>query len=325
MEPELSIIVPVYRVERYLEDCIGSILRQSYRNFELILVDDGSPDRSIDIMKNFEKSDRRVRIVRKANGGLSSARNAGLEAARGRYIGFVDGDDRVDPDFFEKMVNGIREAGSDLAICPLRRVEEGKTYLIDGALLSMAKEMSGEEFLSGIFRFQITPSVCSKVFRRTLFGTLRFQPGVNNEDFLLMLEMVKDPLRVTVVKDTAYDYIDRGESITTSLGSSFKADVFRHAEKAMEEVKVRWPNLVREGETYYFGQAYLYLEHLSRWPEGRTSEVYRRTRGILKENLKVIRNNPFIRKKSKILIYTLVFAPGVHNLVKGSMKRAGLS
>ena len=115
--PEISVIVPVYKVEQWLGPCVDSILNQTFRDFELILVDDGSPDNCGALCEKYAKDDPRVRVLHKANGGLSSARNAGIEAAKAPYLAFVDSDDFVRPQYLATLRAAIRQYGADMAIC----------------------------------------------------------------------------------------------------------------------------------------------------------------------------------------------------------------
>ncbi|KKB73526.1 MULTISPECIES: glycosyltransferase [Bacillus] len=130
MKPFVSIIVPMYNVEAYIEECVNSLLRQTLRNIEIILVDDGSPDRSGDIARRYCDQDARVKVIHKKNGGLSSARNAGLHAATGEYVGFVDGDDFVSPAMFENMYAAAKEDDLDIVMCGYHKhSDKGNEYV----------------------------------------------------------------------------------------------------------------------------------------------------------------------------------------------------
>lgn len=124
--PKISIIVPVYNVEKYLEKCVRSILAQTFTDFELILVDDGSPDSSGAMCDQFAKQDERVKVIHKENGGLSDARNAGIEIATGEYLGFIDSDDYIADDMYELLYTNIVKEDADLSICGIYDVYEGK-------------------------------------------------------------------------------------------------------------------------------------------------------------------------------------------------------
>ena len=126
MDPIISIIVPIYNVGKYLPKCIESILNQTFKNFELILVNDGSTDNSGVVCDDYEKKDTRIKIIHKSNGGVSSARNAGLYVAKGEYIGFVDPDDYIDKNMYEKLYRLCIDNNSDIAICRFNREINGK-------------------------------------------------------------------------------------------------------------------------------------------------------------------------------------------------------
>lgn len=116
-KPLISVIVPVYNVEKYLPKCLDSLLAQTWQELEIIVVDDGSPDNSWDIMQEYARRDSRVRLIRQKNGGLSAARNAGVEAARGEWIGFLDSDDYVAPEMYERLYRAAVEQGAQMAVC----------------------------------------------------------------------------------------------------------------------------------------------------------------------------------------------------------------
>ena len=147
METAISVIVPVYRVEKYLPACIDSILNQTFTDFELILVDDGSPDRCPEICDEVARRDARVRVIHQANAGLSAARNAGIEIAHGEWLGFVDSDDYIAPQFYEKLYQTAQRTDADCVMCSVQNVDEsGKS--IDSALMRVADEVkTGQEVL----------------------------------------------------------------------------------------------------------------------------------------------------------------------------------
>ena len=120
---EISVIIPIYNVEKYLEKCIDSVLAQTYRNIEIILVDDGSTDKCADICDSYLKKDSRVKVIHKVNGGLSSARNAGLDIAEGDFISFVDSDDFIEKEMLEKLYEALMEADADMAVCNFRWID----------------------------------------------------------------------------------------------------------------------------------------------------------------------------------------------------------
>ena len=215
---EISVIVPVYGVEKYLPACIESILSQTFTDFELILVDDGSPDRCPAICDEAAERDVRVRVIHQANQGLSAARNAGIEAARGEWLVFVDSDDYIAPHFCEKLYQTAQRTDADCAICSVQNVDEsGKP--IDSALMRVADEVkTGQEVLRKIGRDDVTPylTAWNKLYRRKLFNTLRYPAGRQNEDVFVFAELFCQVQRAACVAEPLYFYRKRIGSIMNS-------------------------------------------------------------------------------------------------------------
>lgn len=218
METAISVIVPIYRVEKYLPACIDSILNQTFTDFELILVDDGSPDRCPEICDETAKRDARVRVIHQANQGLSAARNAGIEAARGAWLSFVDSDDYIAPQFYEKLYQTAQRTDADCVMCSVQNVDEsGKP--IDSALMRVADEFkTGREVLRKIGRDDVTPylTAWNKLYRRKLFNTLRYPAGRQNEDVFVFAELFCQVQRAACVAEPLYFYRKRIDSIMNS-------------------------------------------------------------------------------------------------------------
>ena len=153
----VSVIVPIYKVEKYLGKCVDSIINQTYKNLEIILVDDGSPDNSGKICDEYAKKDNRIKVIHKENGGLSSARNAGLDVATGEFIAFVDSDDRIHLDFVEKLYRAIKEENADIASCYVESFIKKLLLKARGSssiIITWAKNLQmwfGTNFIKGIF------------------------------------------------------------------------------------------------------------------------------------------------------------------------------
>lgn len=214
METAISVIVPVYRVEKYLPACIDSILNQTFTDFELILVDDGSPDRCPEICDETAKRDARVRAIHQANQGLSAARNAGIEAAHGAWLSFVDSDDFLAPDFLETLHDAAVRAGADCALCGVQLTDEAGQKI--GQLLSVADGMrTGRSILETLCRApEITYLVAwNKLYRRDVFQTLRYPVGMQNEDTYLAAELFDTVQTVICVSKPMYFYRQRADSI----------------------------------------------------------------------------------------------------------------
>ena len=238
-KPTVSIIVPVYNVEKYLPECIDSILEQTFRDFELILVDDGSPDGCPALCDAATEKDGRIRVIHQTNGGLSAARNAGLDIARGEWVGFVDSDDTIAPEMYEKLLAAARENDAEIAVCnmqlvdehgdPLRREWLEREYIRETAVLS-GKEALGE---AGSTTMHIAPN---KLYRRKLWTEIRFPLGKRNEDFFTLPLLYEECTRVVCIPDAFYNYLQRENSIMNSRVSLKNYDQAEAAGKYWEQL-----------------------------------------------------------------------------------------
>ncbi len=188
MAKTVSVIVPVYNVSKFLEHCLTSIVNQSYRDLEILLVNDGSMDQSFLICEEFRKKDPRVRVISQSNAGLSAARNRGIEAATGDYISFVDGDDWLEENFFERMVSVHEETGSDVTICNYKAFEEEKSlfYFYTNFEEKYVREYTPSEWFRNIYGngdFSTNFVVAwGKLYNRALFENIRYPVGKIAED-----------------------------------------------------------------------------------------------------------------------------------------------
>ncbi len=211
----VSVIVAVYNIEEYLPRCIDSILAQTYGNLEIILVDDGSQDRSGSICDAYAGKDARIMVIHKKNGGLSDARNAGLDKASGDYIGFVDGDDWIEADMYRAMYEACERENAQIAACRYKQIT--KSGVIDasgGNSVLLSKADALEIYICGDDRYLIYNSVWSKLFSRDLIGGMRFPAGKNSEDIMFTTRAFCKMERLAYLDKAYYNYVlDREGSI----------------------------------------------------------------------------------------------------------------
>ena len=201
----ISVIIPVYKVEKYLDKCVQSVVDQTYRNLEIILVDDGSPDRCGEMCDAWAQKDSRIRVIHKTNGGLSDARNAGLDIATGAYIGFVDSDDYIHYEMYQRLYQEMIDRDADIVICDFSRVNES-----DGSILSSYDDLykglvNKTEAMRCLCHSGKYMAVWNKLFRRHLFAQLRFPYGKIGEDVYIM-PMVYDKCKTIVATPSKYYY-----------------------------------------------------------------------------------------------------------------------
>ena len=245
--PLVSVIVPVYNVERYLEKCIESICRQTFTGLEIILVDDGATDRSGAICDEWAAKDSRIRVIHKENGGLSDARNAGIEIATGECFMFVDSDDTITPDTVELLHQAATQHHCEMAVCNMVRIYD------DGTTEPFYSPADKLTVWDGQQRFETLkqPSACNKLFRADLFQDVRFPKGKYYEDTFVYHILAHRASRIVLTGHDGYYYLSRRESI---LGQPTYTD--RYFDMA-EAVYVRMTYLLEHQVAHYAEEACL--------------------------------------------------------------------
>jgi glycosyltransferase involved in cell wall biosynthesis len=209
-KPLISVIIPVFNVETYLPKCLDSILSQTYENLEIVIVNDGSTDNSPKICKEYANKNSRIKVVHKENGGLSSARNAGLDVATGEYIGFVDSDDFIERNMYREMLNAMLEHSANLVICNYFSDREIK-YPCEKSMLANADL---------VFRLYLKDKIqafaWNKLYPRETFSEIRYANGILFEDMDIFLPILEKSKRIVLLNDKLYHYVQRKDSITSS-------------------------------------------------------------------------------------------------------------
>lgn len=224
MSTLISVIVPIYNVELYLETCIKSICRQTYKQLEIILINDGSTDGSEAICLEYAKMDSRIHYYKKENGGLSDARNYGIIRASGGYLAFVDSDDWIEPNFIQSLYESILREGASVAVTGYNRVDAFGCILETDLLPTEQTVLSGREVCKQIlesngYRFVV---VWNKLYKKELFKFLHFEKGKLHEDEYFTYRLLYDVEKVAVVQECLYQYVERDNSITTSKMSEHR-------------------------------------------------------------------------------------------------------
>ena len=216
---KVSIIVPIYNGEDYIVRCVNSLTNQTYKNTEIILVDDGSTDNSLDLCKKIASSDKRIFVYHKPNGGLSSARNFGLEKSTGDYIGFVDCDDYVDSKMYEDLIKLIIDKPStDIACCNFVRVFENDKKDYSHCIFSSKHIQTSQGYFESLLLHKGDVSVCTKLFNRELLRGRRFDETKLNEDLLFIFSL--NITNVYFTGNESYFYAFRTNSLSTSFGKA---------------------------------------------------------------------------------------------------------
>lgn len=239
----ISIIIPVYKVEKYLEKCIESVLKQTYTNLQIILVDDGSPDNCGKICDEYAKKDPRIEVIHKVNGGLSDARNVGIAKAKGKYIGFVDSDDYIKEDMYEILINLIKEYDADVSICNLYDVIDGKEYIRNNE--NGIQEYSRLEILKEVLLDKNIQSYAwNKLYKKELFDEIKYPIGKKYEDIGTTFYVFEKCNKIVVTSEPEYYYLKRSDSLVNNVTESTVLDYtdiiiqrYLYTQKNIEELR----------------------------------------------------------------------------------------
>lgn len=272
---KISIIVPIYKVEPYLRRCLDSIVGQTYRDLEIILVDDGSPDNCGTICDEYAARDRRIKVIHKENGGVSSARNAGLEIAAGEWIGWVDPDDWIEPDMYEYLLTNAIAHNADVSVCEIR-------YFLNGVRMEPffehydeVKVLDREQAIEMYLERNMHDGCVNKLYRRELWEGLRFPDYRVAEDMLALWEIFQRANITVRLPDDKYFYYRNSSSATVDKDPQKVLDDLRAVKKRYDEVMDRWPQLEKPAARCCWMSA----EEAWEWYYTSATEEERRTTG----------------------------------------------
>lgn len=305
--PLVSIIVPVYNVEQYLAQCIDSLLTQTYTHLEIILVDDGSTDKSGQICATYAQKDNRIVLIKKANGGLSDARNAGIDKSTGTYLAFVDSDDVVHPQFIDLLHKSLgRESTglAEIACCNLSNFHDGEPLDNESVEMPVVQQFSNKDFLYKLFEKSWIPKaviVCNKLFHRSVFASLRFPFARTHEDEYVFFDIFSRKITVSYIDEKLYFYRQRQGSIMAMKFAQKNIDSFLDIHKRRKEYALlvkdqKLYQLIRDVELDYKIGASFY-----------SGSVYKVTRNFA--FLKQVFFNGSIRPKVKLAFLRIFLIP----------------
>lgn len=312
MQELISVIVPIYNVEKYLERCICAITGQTYVNLEIILVDDGSTDKSPQICDFYAQQDDRIKVIHKENGGSSSARNVGIATATGQYIGFCDSDDYPEPDLYENLYS-IFKNYENVSIAQAMSSD----FLEDGTLVKGPYKDSGkvnyisrEEMFRMLMLHVGDSSFCTKLIRADYMKQFQFPVGFLNEDFELLLRMNDGIPGIYSLEKNGYNIELRGGSNSRNVfRQSYYDAVIQNSNKAYTLMQEKYPQFWEEAERFCLFQRLDYLLHMPAAEMKKENITYRQTVKEIKKARKHILKNQFLTKKEKRNLLILSFMP----------------
>lgn len=325
-DPLISVIVPVYNIEKYLERCVNSIREQTYTNLEILLVDDGSTDSSGTICDKFAEEDNRVRVFHKENGGSSSARNLGIAEAKGEYLGFVDSDDYISANMYELLVGAIHEFQAEVAQVGRDEIDEEGKRLPDICVPPKQKVfIESKDFLRELLMHRGDCSFCTKLVKKSLFENGTFPLGELNEDFRLFVSFLDKIRGVVSLPQQTYHVFYRIGSNTRKEDKNAFSRVFmdnvNNADRAEKIVAEKFPEL--ESVAFRFGmfQRMDYFLHIPVTQMSKENEQYVAICRYVRKNWWKAIKNEFLTAKNKIYLTLFAVAPKgirmVHKKIKG--------
>lgn len=318
----ISIIIPVYNVEKLLPKCINSVLNQTYSNIEIILVDDGSTDASGSICDEYLKKDNRINVFHKKNGGLSSARNYGIRNSSGNYLFFLDSDDFVDQNIIEKLLKSMIEHHSSISMSNrINYYDNGKQYIRfynNNDIKVFNKEEAIEEM--NLYNY-FDMSSCGKIFKKSLFDNIAFPEGKLCEDYYIMYRILDKCDNVVYVPNVYYYYYQRSGSI--SKNPKINWDFVLAAKEQSEYISLKYPQLkIAMNSAICF--AYLTIYDIMIQNKGKlTKEELKKIKEGAKSNLKDVKKYNKIKKSKKMQLYIFVYLNAIYNTVYKLYKKIG--
>lgn len=317
----ISVIVPIYNVEKYLSKCIESILSQTYKDLEIILVNDGSIDNSGKVCEEYKKKDRRIKVIHKENGGLSDARNVGIEISKGEYIAFIDSDDWIDEEYIEVLYKLLIENNADISICSFTKVYNEDVVNIRGLTKEYKESIcSGLESLKNLNTDKHTEYIVAwnKLYRRNMFKDLRFPKGKIHEDEFLVPILLHRANSIVYTSRKLVYYRQRNDSITGVGFTLKKLDYLEALENRINYYKSKKINDMCMREMTLLG--YTVMSYYKFSDNLNAQESF-----MCKEKLKSIMRNVIkdykIRKYDKFKMILFYVKPRLYLAINDRIKR----
>lgn len=312
----ISVIVTAYNIEEFLPRCVDSLLAQTYKPLEIILVDDGSEDQTPMICDRYKEANENIKVLHRENGGPSAARNSGLKLAEGDYIGYVDGDDYVEPEMYREMLNACLETGARIAICTYRQIGEGGEEIHPtGNRLEMTGREAMELYVSGHSQYHIYPSVWSKLFERELLRDIHFVEGRKSEDIMYTTWALAGVDKCVFLDTPYYNYtIDRKSSIMNSRihERRFGDEIPFLEEQIGYLYGLGWTELAqRAAYQFYRRMLFYYVDFRNRKMPKSAKQLIELIR-TEKEEIHKIYGLDFVRTGDKVRMKLALAAPGFY-------------
>ena len=307
----VTVVVPIYMTKDYLKACVQSILEQTYRKLEIILVDDGSPDDSGKLCDELCKKDSRIKVIHQENVELSGARNTALDIMQGDRVTFVDSDDTISSIMIEYLVQDIEQYNADIAECQFYDVFNNKVNAVD--YIKITKVYTTEEaMLIALSSKGGSVAACGKLYRKEVFKEHRFEVGRLGENTFVIIESLRQARRVVIDHRPMYYYYHRMNSITTNCFDEKTLDAIKGAKKNLKIVEKEFPRAI-PGAMFRYDWSYLWvLDRILLGDEWKTNKYIRETLRHVRKHLMRILRSLYFTKSRKIGAVLISISPAVY-------------
>lgn len=318
MDKELvSIIVPIYNVEKYLKKCIESIINQTYKNIEIILVDDGSPDKCGEICEEYSKKDNRIVVIHKQNGGLSDARNKGIKVAKGKYITFVDSDDYVDYRYIELLYKAVKENNTKIAQCNIAKVNMSGNIIARLGYKENSIKTS-KNMLNDIYSSHLIENIVvwNKLYLKEMFNNISFPVGKIHEDEFTTFKILYNVDKISIVNEYLYYYRQTDESIIGKKFNKKRMDLLEALEERISFLKEKKEyDLYKKTLKYYIEQLRVYFIKTKKYI-GNSSKIQKTIKYKYKIACEEYLKLKEIPNKEKIKSLIFLVLPNIFYMIK---------
>lgn len=302
---KVSIIIPIYNIEKYMKKCLESVLGQTFQDIEVILVDDGSSDRSGKICDIYAQKDTRVKVLHKKNGGQSDARNVGIKHATGENVLFIDGDDYIDPDMVQVLYENLVTHQVDVSACGIYDAYQDKVVEQCEEREEFFCEQE-EAFGYILVGKKIPGTLCNKLIRRELIEDLAFPVGKLYEDAFYTLDLMQKVKTMYVTTKPMYYYVHRANSSTTETYSKASLDFIEAYEATKKVVEEKFPSIIRQAEFKLFWAYFSVLDRMLLVDEYWKLPDYHRVKSYLKRHAIRIMQDEYFQKARKLGAFALL-------------------
>ncbi|MCR6110892.1 glycosyltransferase family 2 protein [Bacillus sp. A301a_S52] len=306
---DISVIVPVYNVADFVLPCLNSIRAQTFKNIEVLIINDGSRDGSADLCEEFARTDDRFTVIHQQNAGLSAARNTGIKRAAGSYLAFIDGDDKIDPLMLETLFQLCESSKSEIAVCGMGKEIDGRPVFKQPET-NLIKHFNTTEAMRELFKGELYRfAACNKLYKKELFSTVTFPTGRIHEDLQTTYKVIGQAKRLTFTDYIGYIYVQRSDSILNKAYHEDRLDSFRGWDDIIFYMNEKFPDLK---DIYLSCYAYWAADHtfyiLNQVANGATKRCYLRTiQAHVKKHYKQLMKIEGLSIKYKYLLTMLRF------------------